>query len=162
MWDIGGQSIGSKMVGNYIGGAHAVLLCYDITNYDSFADLDDWYSLVLKQFPKDGAKPHPYVGLVGNKCDLRHLTAVRGEQHQRFCDEHHCESFFISAKSGDNIKQCFNRIAASLAGVKLTQADLDVSSVVVQATIIDHPQHDQAVEGGTVPDFNKKRNCVIA
>lgn len=42
IWDIGGQSIGSKMVSNYIAGAHAVLLCYDITNYESFANLEDW------------------------------------------------------------------------------------------------------------------------
>ena len=40
IWDIGGQSIGSKMITNYIGGAHAVLLCYDITNYESFANLE--------------------------------------------------------------------------------------------------------------------------
>merc|ERR1719353_1278803 len=36
IWDIGGQTIGGKMIGNYIYGAHAVLLCYDITNYQSF------------------------------------------------------------------------------------------------------------------------------
>lgn len=35
IWDIGGQSIGGKMIGNYIYGANAVLLCYDITNYQS-------------------------------------------------------------------------------------------------------------------------------
>eukprot|EP01043_Picozoa_sp_COSAG02_P086367 COSAG02_NODE_23830_length_707_cov_0.638158_1_plen_30_part_10 len=28
VWDIGGQSIGSKMIGNYIYGAQVVLLCY--------------------------------------------------------------------------------------------------------------------------------------
>jgi hypothetical protein len=34
--------LGSKMVTNYITGAHAVLLCYDVTNYESFANLEDW------------------------------------------------------------------------------------------------------------------------
>jgi GTPase SAR1 family protein len=43
IWDIGGQSLGGKMVGNYIFGAEAVLLCYDITNAQTFADLEDWY-----------------------------------------------------------------------------------------------------------------------
>jgi Ras-related protein Rab-28 len=46
IWDIGGQTIGSKMVGNYIYGAQAVLLVYDITNYQSFQDLEDWLALV--------------------------------------------------------------------------------------------------------------------
>jgi Ras-related protein Rab-28 len=67
IWDIGGQSIGSKMVTNYIAGAHAVLLCYDITNYDSFANLEDWYRLVTRTF-STGSKP--YVALVGNKSEF--------------------------------------------------------------------------------------------
>mmetsp|Transcript_26653 Transcript_26653/g.58019 ORF Transcript_26653/g.58019 Transcript_26653/m.58019 type:complete len:103 (+) Transcript_26653:365-673(+) len=33
LWDIGGQTIGGKMIGNYIYGAQAVLLVYDISNY---------------------------------------------------------------------------------------------------------------------------------
>ena len=50
IWDIGGQTIGGKMIGNYIYGAHAVLLCYDITNYQSFQNLEDWYRLVRRTF----------------------------------------------------------------------------------------------------------------
>lgn len=46
IWDIGGQTIGSKMVSNYIYGAQAVLLVYDITNFQSFQDLEDWLALV--------------------------------------------------------------------------------------------------------------------
>ena len=51
LWDIGGQSIGGKMIHNYIAGAHAVVLCYDISNYSSFENLEDWYRLVKKAFP---------------------------------------------------------------------------------------------------------------
>jgi Ras-related protein Rab-28 len=64
IWDIGGQSIGSKMITNYISGADAVLLCYDITNYESFANLEDWYRLVIRAFQ---GKHLPYVALIGNK-----------------------------------------------------------------------------------------------
>ena len=42
----------------------AVLLCYDITNYESFANLEDWYRLVTRTFQNS---PMPYVALVGNK-----------------------------------------------------------------------------------------------
>ncbi len=64
VWDIGGQSIGSKMIGNYIYGAQVVLLCYDITNYQSFQNLEDWYRLVRRTF---GSRALPYVALIGNK-----------------------------------------------------------------------------------------------
>ena len=52
------------MIGNYIYGAHAVILCYDITNYQSFQDLEDWYRLVRRAFDKDRL---PTIALVGNK-----------------------------------------------------------------------------------------------
>lgn len=44
----------------------AVVMCYDITNYDSFQNLDDWYRLVVKTFAKGTM---PYVAMVGNKCE---------------------------------------------------------------------------------------------
>ena len=67
LWDIGGQSIGSKMVTKYVGGAHAVLLCYDITNYESFANLEDWYRIVKSTFPEE--EKMPLVALIGNKSE---------------------------------------------------------------------------------------------
>lgn len=65
IWDIGGQSIGGKMLKNYIFGAQGVLLVYDITNYESFQNLEDWYRLVRRTFAD---APMPYVALVANKC----------------------------------------------------------------------------------------------
>ena len=62
IWDIGGQSIGSKMIGNYIYGAQAVLVCYDITNYQSFQNLEDWMKLVQDTFR---GQPMPRVTLIG-------------------------------------------------------------------------------------------------
>ena len=50
VWDIGGQTLGGKMIGNYIYGAQAVLLVYDITNLQSFQDLEDWLDVVKKTF----------------------------------------------------------------------------------------------------------------
>jgi len=64
LWDIGGQTIGSKMIQNYIYGANAVLLAYDITNYQSFQNLTDWMTLVKRAF--DGS-PLPLIVLVGSK-----------------------------------------------------------------------------------------------
>jgi Ras-related protein Rab-28 len=55
------------MLTSYISGADAVLLVYDITNYESFANLEDWYRLVLKAFE---GRSLPYVALCGNKCNF--------------------------------------------------------------------------------------------
>jgi Ras-related protein Rab-28 len=47
-----------------------VVFVYDITNQQSFQDLDDWYELVVKGC-KD--KEMPLMCLVGNKVDLVHM-----------------------------------------------------------------------------------------
>ncbi|CAM9407416.1 unnamed protein product [Chrysoparadoxa australica] len=163
LWDIGGQSIGSKMVSKYIHGAHAVMLVYDITNYDSFQNLDDWYRLVRRTF-RDSDKM-PYITLVGNKCDLSHVRAVRMDLAHRFADENGMCSYFMSAKSGDQVHACFNHVAATLSGVKLSRADIDEARNVVTAQIVKHQQHDPNVNKGKVPDYlgrgKKAGGCLI-
>ena len=52
------------MIGNYIFGAQAVALVYDITDYQTFQNLEDWYRLVRRTF---AGKALPYVALIGNK-----------------------------------------------------------------------------------------------
>jgi Ras-related protein Rab-28 len=49
---------------------------YDITNQQSFQDLDDWLALVNKAF---AGKDMPLMVLIGNKIDLNHMQAVKAE-----------------------------------------------------------------------------------
>lgn len=42
--------------------------------------------------------------------------AVRLEMHNKFAEENEMSSFLLSAKSGDQVKQAFHKIAATLAG----------------------------------------------
>ena len=155
LWDIGGQSIASKMVAHYVSGAHAVMLCYDITNNESFANLEDWYRIVLKVF-NGGNLPH--VALIGNKSDLRHITGVRQESHMKFAQEHNMSSYFVSARSGDNVAATFTNVAATLAGVPVTSDMHETFSTVIPAQIIDSQRHDPAVNEGKVPEYSKGRN----
>ena len=151
IWDIGGQSIGSKMITNYISGAHAVLLCYDITNYESFANLEGWFRLVTRTFGNTTVRP--YCAVVGNKNDLRHMTAVRQELHNKFAEENEMASFLMSAKSGDQVKQAFFKLAATLCDAPAGQPNVTVLPSVMPATIIDHQRHDETVNEGKVPDY---------
>lgn len=78
--DVGGQTLGGAMLDKYIYGADVsvsrvdrdprylllmqiVLLVYDITNYQSFENLEDWYRSVLNYC----AGRKPFFALVGNK-----------------------------------------------------------------------------------------------
>ncbi|KAM6136031.1 ras-related protein Rab-28 isoform 3-T3 [Phoenicopterus ruber ruber] len=65
VWDVGGQTIGGKMLDKYIYGAQGILLVYDITNGQSFENLEDWYNVVKKV--NEESETQPLVALVGNK-----------------------------------------------------------------------------------------------
>eukprot|EP01083_Nonionella_stella_P274464 931678_1 len=165
IWDIGGQSVGSKMIKNYIFGADAVLLCYDITNYESFQNLDEWIGLVERACTE---ATMPYLALVGNKIcsfsdnreylehiylaeDLEHVRTVKSEKHLRLADERSMFGYFMSAKAGDNVHSVFFKIAADLAGIALSKNELDSATKVVEAQIINHPQDDPHQPAATIP-----------
>ncbi|XP_078223638.1 ras-related protein Rab-28 isoform X3 [Callithrix jacchus] len=125
IWDIGGQTIGGKMLDKYIYGAQGILLVYDITNYQSFENLEDWYTVVKKV--SEESETQPLVALVGNKIDLEHMRTIKPEKHLRFCQENGFSSHFVSAKTGDSVFLCFQKVAAEILGIKLNKAEIEQS-----------------------------------
>ncbi|XP_043918521.1 ras-related protein Rab-28 [Protopterus annectens] len=145
VWDIGGQTIGGRMLDKYIYGAQGVLLVYDISNYQSFENLEDWYAMVKKV--NEEAENQPVVALVGNKIDLEHMRTVKADKHQRFCQENGFSSHFVSAKTGDSVSLCFQRVAADILGIKLNKAEMEQSQRVVKADIVNYSQEPVARTG---------------
>lgn len=158
IWDIGGQSIGGKMVSNYIHGSHAVVLAYDITNYQSFQHLEDWLYLVQRTFDK---QPTPYLALMANKQDLAHIRAVKNEKHNQFAEENDLYSYFVSARTGDQVQLSFYRIAADLAGVTLTKPEMEVAQQPTKAELINHQRNDPAHPEVNAADLSKGKMCCV-
>mmetsp|Transcript_13103 Transcript_13103/g.29834 ORF Transcript_13103/g.29834 Transcript_13103/m.29834 type:complete len:234 (-) Transcript_13103:74-775(-) len=158
IWDIGGQSIGGKMVSNYIHGSHAVVLCYDITNYQSFQHLEDWLCLVKRTFDKETT---PYLAIMANKNDLSHMCAVKADKHKLFADENDLYSFFVSARTGDQVQPSFYQIAADLAGIKLTKPELEVAQRPLKAEIINHQRNDPAHKEVNAESVAVAKKCCI-
>ena len=61
--------------------------------------------------------------------DLNHMRAVKLDKHTGFADENDMYSYFVSAKSGDNVASAFHRIAADWAGVVLTKPEMEIAAV---------------------------------
>ena len=59
-------------------------------------------------------------------------------QHAAFAEENGMASFLMSAKTSDQVKQAFAKIATSLCGAVLTRPEMEVHSTVVKATIVNH------------------------
>ena len=48
------------------------MFVYDITNYSSFENLDDWLTIVQQECFKGDAKP-PHLALVANKSEAYYI-----------------------------------------------------------------------------------------
>lgn len=138
VWDIGGQSIGSQMLSKYIFGANVVFLCYDVTDPQSFSDLEDWHNFVLKA----AHESNPFLFLVGNKIDLLHLRQIQEKQHDLFISDHQLHGgFFVSAMNGDHVLKSFYFVAGKAANIELSAHELEFADKVITATV--SAEHDE-------------------
>ena len=130
VWDIGGQSIHSKNLNTYLQHSSAILLIYDVTNRESFANLDDW----LAQARKCSKTQNIY--LLGNKVDLIGQRQVTQKEQEKFVAENNLQgSMFGSAKTGENVVKMFYKIAGEVVGVRLTEYELAFHDKVLTAHI---------------------------
>jgi len=70
----------------------------------------------------------------------------------------------VSAKSGDQVNSCFYKIAADLAGVKVTKPVMEITQKQVQAEIVQHKQNDPerpTAEKKLAEATKKERKCLI-
>ena len=157
IWDIGGQSIHSKMLPKYLYKAAVVLIVYDLTNSESLLNVDDWLAALRKVFVDKytGEKlrmPHTYV--VGNKADLLQHRQVTDSDHVRFWQERKLEGGFLtSARSGENVAKAVYATAAHSVGVDLTAYELAFHDRVLNK--VDVASAGDAVAGGRTADADR-------
>ena len=107
LWDTAGQDRFRSIVRAYYRNAAGGLLCFDITNRESFANLTDWMNDA-----KRNAEPHsPVFVLVGNKADQEKYREVTRQEGIRFAQDHDMEYIETSAKSGLNVEEAFVMLA---------------------------------------------------
>ena len=130
VWDIGGQSFNSKNLSSYVGHADSVMLVYDVTNRESFDNLNDWLQKT-KEFNKT-----KFIYLIGNKVDLLSVRQVSPMQHEEFIIQNSLRGGnFCSAKTGENVVKMFYRISGEISGVNLTEYELAFYDKVLTAHI---------------------------
>ena len=81
IWDTAGQERFRTITAAYYKGAHGIMLVYDITDRQSFNDIDGW----IGEAQKHGGNDLVLI-LIGNKCDKQGSRAVSLEEGQAFAD----------------------------------------------------------------------------
>jgi small GTP-binding protein len=106
IWDIAGQSRQLDVFrARFYNGANAAIIVVDRTRMKSLESIQTWYDDIKKSIEQR----IPIV-IVGNKSDLEDL-AVSEEDIAKAVDEFGFHYILTSAKTGENVQDCFNYIA---------------------------------------------------
>ena len=110
IWDFAGEKRFRFFLPNYSRGAQGCLLCYDISRYTSFQNLQEWYDIV-KENTTD-----PVFFLVGGKADLAsYRRTVERAEAEEFQKEHNIPYLIeTSSKSGENNKNVFETLTQAM------------------------------------------------
>jgi len=114
IWDTAGQERFQSLGNSFYRGADACIMVYDITDKETFDEIESWKNKFMQQANVDNARKYPFL-LLGNKSDRdgdRKVTHHEGEQYAK---NYNMEFFETSAKNGQNIEKAFNEIASIAA-----------------------------------------------
>jgi len=124
IWDTAGQERFKTITSSYYKGAHGIIMVYDITDKQSFRDIDNWLAEVEKHASENVNKL-----LVGNKCDLEGNRQVSYEEGKAYADSLGIKFIETSAKNSVNVDNAFfamaNEIKARVQKVESTPTPTD-------------------------------------
>jgi Ras-related protein Rab-1A len=109
IWDTAGQDRFKCVVSSFYRGAHGVMICFDITDLESFRNVSNWLEEIKRFCPEKTP-----VFLVGTKSDLEIRRMIPYGTIKAFAEKEHLSYIETSSKSNENIEQCFIRFARTL------------------------------------------------
>ena len=112
IWDTAGQDRFRTITKNYYKGAHGIILIYDVTNTDTYDNVENWISQI-----KEEASPNVVIYLVGNKVDMEDKRKVTTEEGQKVADENNLPFIETSAKSDINVNETFDNLVEKMDSV---------------------------------------------
>lgn len=100
-YDTAGQERFASMHAAYYYGAHACLLCFDLTRKETYKNLENWYR-ELRRY-----RPLIPVVVLANKVDLNEEMAQRDF---KFALDNNLTLLFVSACKGTNVEKAFQDV----------------------------------------------------
>eukprot|EP01103_Thecamoeba_quadrilineata_P001368 TRINITY_DN11214_c0_g1_i1.p1 TRINITY_DN11214_c0_g1~~TRINITY_DN11214_c0_g1_i1.p1 ORF type:complete len:197 (-),score=30.35 TRINITY_DN11214_c0_g1_i1:190-780(-) len=105
IWDTAGQEKYQTITSSYFRGAQGILLVFDISNPESFENIDNWL--------RETARSNPEITLrilIGNKSDLTSERMVDTTRAQEYAQKKKLQYLETSAKTGSGVDDAFNAI----------------------------------------------------
>ena len=102
IWDTAGQERFKTITSSYYKGAHGIIVVYDITDKESFKNIDNWMNEVEKHASDNVSRI-----LVGNKCDMDESRQVTTDEGKELADQYNIRFMETSAKESANVEEAF-------------------------------------------------------
>lgn len=102
IWDTAGQERFKTITSSYYRGAHGIIIVYDVTDQESFDNVNQW----LQEIDRYGTSNVQKL-LVGNKCDLTDKKVVDYAVAKEFADSRGLKLLETSAAESTNVEQAF-------------------------------------------------------
>jgi small GTP-binding protein len=107
LWDTAGQERFRAMAPMYYRNASAAIICFDITNEDSFAKMKDWVEELQTNIPKDEI----VLTIAATKCDLESERAVSRQRTESFAARVNAFVAETSAKDNKGVEELFQKLS---------------------------------------------------
>ncbi|XP_054852950.1 ras-related protein Rab-36 isoform X2 [Eublepharis macularius] len=125
IWDTAGQEKFKCIASAYYRGAEIVITVFDLADIQTLDHTKQWLEDALRENEPGSS----FIFLVGTKKDLVSTAACERTELDaiRFANEMQAEYWSVSAKTGENVKEFFSRVAA-LAFEKSMLMELEKSN----------------------------------
>ena len=109
IWDTAGQDRFRTITSSYYRHAQGIIIAYDITDRQSFSNVQKWLEEITRYATEDVAKL-----IVGNKCDLESERVVKFEDGKQMANSFDIPFIETSAKSSTNVINAFMEMATTI------------------------------------------------
>ena len=116
IWDTAGQERFKNITASYYRGGNGVLVVYDITDRESFDNLNSWLIEIEKN-----ANKNVYKLLIGNKSDLEDKRKVTYQEGKDFATSNGMQFMETSAKTDSKVKDAFELLTQEIIKASITK-----------------------------------------
>ena len=103
--------------------SESCVLVFDLTNHESFKNIETWRNVFLSALNPPDASTYPFI-LVGNKSDMKDDIKVNNDEIEAYCKEHNNIPYFAtSAKEDIGLEETFGKVA-DLAYERIIKNDI--------------------------------------
>jgi len=121
IWDTAGQERFNTITSTFYRGAHIILIAFDLTNQQSFDNLQQWILEVDRYANETSARI-----IVGTKSDLNSERIISKDAVNQFCSNKGLQYVETSAKTGDLVEEAFTNVCREfLDQIKNGHVDFD-------------------------------------